>query len=402
MAIKITSRATYPGGNILSGPISPSLSMATTTALAPNPTLAGTVRASLTMASSSSFVSSPGISTGNLRFPGDPTAGHVYMGSNVIGGGNPAFTTLLNTLARPLGIVRLYDNKNGTVDDARVNFHKAGGRVTCWTITPSGSGAPYSDFAGAGTAVTRAWVDGLAAQFKSYAPWPIWVVWLHEPEDNITDATSQGQYRTAKRWIHDRLLNFNNVTNYAHVEGMYMIQTFDEATSGTGRDWRVWASDYKGTNVGTKANPSPADFYTGPFVDTTHGSCIDMMGFDTYNHWGQSGNANWVSFSSRFLVGWQYTNQIWPNIAYAIGETATGAYDGDPTYVTPDWSAANKQKTQAWFDDMYATALSKNIAGLMWFNDGSNHGLNNLDPNAWRYGMLRGLCDKPTTVLWTG
>ena len=69
-----------------------------------------------------------------------------------------------------------------------------------------------------------------------------------------------------------------NVKNFTFVADYFMTSwTF----AGSGRDWRNWYPDWKGTTAAgsSKDSPNVADFYAGA------DSVVDVIGYDIYNWW---------------------------------------------------------------------------------------------------------------------
>jgi hypothetical protein len=115
-------------------------------------------------------------------------------------------------------------------------------------------------------------IDAWAARCIARAPWPIWLCYFHEPEDDMTVKNADGstnvtatrererQYRLATRRM---VLRFRarGVKNVAWMPIYMNPYTFQ---SGSGRDWRNYNADWTGT---------------GWHDDLT----MDMMGMDTYD-----------------------------------------------------------------------------------------------------------------------
>lgn len=344
---------------------------------------------------------------GSGRFFGDPGAGNIILGFAVQGGTQSLFTALTGPtkLNHNFGCARLYDNGSGLLRPSDIDFHTANGRITHSTVNAgawvTGSWAAIKNRTDNAPNMYSSWLATIAAQIKARPKVPILLTWLHEPENNIgsqtADDTAKQDYRAAKRVIHQdlRALGCNN---YVNVDCCFMgAATFGAAS---GRDWRFWYADWKGTTTsGDKNSPDPRDFFGG--VDQT----VDMPGFDAYNFWGnvnQPATTPWISFSSAF-TGWNAVSQIHSG-PYVIGETGSGEFSGDPRYVNPVWNAANQAQTQNWLLDMYAFALAKNVAVLEWFGsraDNDNLDVNNAPASAggpWRYPILNQLLNRSTTV----
>lgn len=99
----------------------------------------------------------------------------------------------------------------------------------------------------------------LSARFcKTFVGQFIWLCLYHEPEDNLTDATTQKEFRLATQ-RHARIFDEEGVTNVAWGP-IYMVPWTWETT----RDFRVWHADYTGTGWDTKPT-------------------VDFFGMDVYN-----------------------------------------------------------------------------------------------------------------------
>jgi len=329
--------------------------------------------------------------------------GNIYMGWSAPGGRAAEFEANDAKLGAPVGIVRLF-SPDGRVDWTKVDYHRARGRISALSVKNAGGyGASNADLA-AMNATARAWVDSLAEPMLARPKLPILFTVHHEPDNDITTSGAAETFRDAKRQFYHRMRVTNGVDNFVFVDAVWMGgMTFKPNTP---RDWRWWDSNWKGTSTGgaTWDDPNPVDFYTGPYVDLTHGSVTDVLGIDAYLWWGEAGREGtpWTSYRTIFGNFVNVIRQVYPTTPIALHEWACGAYCGDETHTNEVWSTANKNQTQNWMRDAYAYMLESNVVSACWFTSFDTvHNLNTFDPNRWRYETLRELCTRSTTVLPT-
>lgn len=115
-------------------------------------------------------------------------------------------------------------------------------------------------------------IDNSADICKARAPWPIWLCFYHEPEENFPDATQAAAFRAASRRIVTRF-RAKNVTNVSWMP-IYMVPwTFRKSSQGrpgggSNRDWRMWHPDWNGGN-------GAAGWHTDRMMD--------LLGIDVYS-----------------------------------------------------------------------------------------------------------------------
>ena len=345
------------------------------------------------------------------RFPGDPGVGKLYQGTSVDGGASTgtddrkAFSAYVTKFGRPLSVARLYNG--GVHIQDRTTYHTSRGRIPHWTITPPNDdarGAPSWANMADDTAGARSWANKLGAEMAA-AGGVVWVTLLHEPEDNLAgdNTTAQADYRQAKRWLRWYWDYQLGLTNVAFYDACWMMITFD---SGSDRVWWNWHADWMGTTAGgsTEFAPVVADFHTGTWtagstVANSTGSAVDIHGADVYNWWGRRAGDDWKQGSERASRWMAIINKLWPDAAKGVAEYGCQAFVGDWTFQNPDYSAANKKKTQDWFRNFYQYALDNGIVSLEYFHSGPMFWLTSeKDPQEWRWTVLRELADLPTTV----
>ncbi len=344
----------------------------------------------------------PNVCGGADRFPGDPGVGRLYVG----GTPDPTISYDYKTSfaaweqkmgGRKMGIGRVFASSSspalGTID-AMI----AKGMIPHVSYKPGT--IAIADIA---QGKANAWLDTLVSTYKARAPFPIWFTFYHEPEDNLTTAAQAADYRAAVRYIY-KYFKSHGVTNVAHVATAYM-NTWSFG-SASGRDWRFWHPDYKGTTFGTKDAPDIRDFYTGA------DSVVDILGLDTYMTGWKFGSAltkydlNW--FDNAMKVAIAHVGLL-NHKAYAIPEfgfrvkqtgTFTSGTSGWVTGTTYDADTRTQMK------NLYASAIANKVVALEYWNstleeagDGDNR-LRFGDPNEVRFDEMAKWIDDPRTVRY--
>jgi hypothetical protein len=210
------------------------------------------------------------------RFPGDPGEGRFYVGWDETSSlqhdiaGTPFPDTAEGRIfdagsywnGRPLTIYHSYNAGGGvsTTEFDRAIDHDAMASLTFKldTFTPAQISAGSAD-ATLATSVTAC---------KSRAPYPAWLCYYHEPEDNFTTSGQTDEYRAAFRYI-VQYFRDNGVTNVAWYPIFMSPYTFEVVS---GRDWRWWHPDWNGGTTNTSA-----DWYRGS------AQMMDLLGLDIYN-----------------------------------------------------------------------------------------------------------------------
>lgn len=366
------------------------------------------------------------------RFAGDPGSGRIVLGSSVRNGDQSRFVDLVGSakLNRAIGCVRVYDkdgvNRPNAVDWARIDWHRSQGRIVFTTIAPNLHTTYFNgwdDVAGIGDSTFNNWADEMAEKILARAPWPIWIVWQHEPSRHINAGAATTTFRAAKRRVH-QALRARGCHNYAHGDCAHTSWVFRTNAAGNHvEDYRLWMTDYKGTNVGSAEAPSLDDFYSG--VDANgrtslaNGRNVDFWAQDLYINWGHTGTV-WQSFQAQHDDSYRRTGVIYPatgaravphvmaefgHAAYCGSQTHGGAASNPGPYACDNsgyagWTAANRARVDTWWDEAYATFLQRNIAASMYFSSFDTPiNLDNQDPNKWRFAAFRRQIDRATTVL---
>lgn len=335
------------------------------------------------------------------------------LGTSVNLGTQALFNEFGTDLSRSWGVARLYESTGNMNNGAwtQVDWHRSKGRIAVVTLTIGNwvSGSWGGIASGSADAISK--IDQLSAEIKLRAPWPVHLIFLHEPEDNITTSGAQTDYREAKRWAYNRLKVTNAVTNVIVHDCAYLPQTFRT------KDWRLWSCAYNGGTAGTADNPNVADFYSTP-------GC-DIVAFDVYNQHATQ-IAGWQTFQSQFDDCWTRTSKIFgvpsakfPNVPYSVLEIGCAAYCGPlsagalSTH-TYSWSADNKAITEKWMDDALAHMKRRGVVIACWFNSSAT-GWRNLNyhnnpatgptqdktknTSSWRWNRFRAWFDDPAHVM---
>lgn len=219
----------------------------------------------------------------SARFPGDPGNGVFYVGWDQGPKPEGALSNGISLSPAPLSVYHAYSTatharvQDTHIDTAITNNMIASQSFKLDFYTPSQITAGSAD-ADIAASITIC---------RDRTPWPIWLCYVHEPEDNFTSSTSASQYRAAFRYIVQKFRDAG-VTNVAWQTILQDPWTFltttnntggdgdllddNSSSGGSGRDWRWWHPDWKGTN-----NRNSTDWYTGA------DRMIDMIGLDLYN-----------------------------------------------------------------------------------------------------------------------
>lgn len=328
------------------------------------------------------------------RFAGDPGQGKFYFGGrpDQISFSNraTAFSTWESRMLPWSGangstktkitLDRIYDSTasvaNGLNSDPKSSIAAAytAGRLP-WVSFKLPSGLTNTQ-ARNQTGDFNLWMDNLAAYFLTLAPKPFWWTFHHEPEN---DAATWGAptaesdlalgYRIVQRNIANALES-RGVTNGAFFPVCYMTPfTFGDRSSG--RDWRIYWPDWKGTTTpfangvaSGKNNPNPVDFR---IKGDDPLAVADGMGLDVYNWWDEEGKPKSVYETFWDLFRFCYERTEFMGIPYAMGEF------GVMVYHTGDWdtgTAANWDKplALAHIAEMFDACETYDIVGIAVFN----------------------------------
>ena len=167
------------------------------------------------------------------RFPGDPGATNFY-----IGWAEPqTLITAATWSGKPVSIYHGYSTAaNARVQSSKLDIAINNNCVASQSFKLS-TWTPAQIVTGSADAA----IDDSANMCLARDPWPIWLCYYHEPEDNFTTATTATQYRAAYRYIVQRFRDAG-VTNVAWMPIYMCPWTFD----GSGRNWRWWHADWTG------------------------------------------------------------------------------------------------------------------------------------------------------------
>lgn len=294
------------------------------------------------------------------QFPGDQGAGKVLSGGTVWTGsaGVASGIDWLDDETGKLHVLsRTYSSSsNGwnwsMVDDAinvgRIPFHTA--KFEQFSTSQITSGAADSALA------------SHANQAQSRAPYPIWLGYYHEPEDNFETDQAAAGFRAACRYI-VTYMRSAGVTNVAWVFPVWMIDwSFTGGVAVRGNAWK-WDPDWKGSLSGS-GRPNAADWYTGAE------SVVDLLGADQYTP--TIGGSSYHTFADDFVECYQALVQ-WgrPMRPWAIGEM--GTKDITPA---PNWTSHFAQALE--------TFITYDIRGYVYYNTDLNNFVN-ADPSGDRF-----------------
>lgn len=287
------------------------------------------------------------------RFPGDPGPGKIVMGAAMANQTASTFDATNAAIGRKFSASRLYYGSN--INWGNVDSHIAAGRMPAVSFKNESR-----TLANIAAGREDAWIDAIGAQIKARAPVPFWMTFFHEPEDNYPTAPEATEFRAASRRIVQRWRQLG-VTNFTYVADYFMTDWSFVAASG--RDWRWWYPDWKGTTAAgsSKDAPNPADFYSGS------SSVVDVIGLDVYNFWeiGMA-ESRWRSFQSHADQALSRMRGL--QKPYAVGEWGSMAYQVN--------GVVDAARTRAWFIDAYDYMVSRNFVGAMYWN-------NDFDVSAW-------------------
>lgn len=329
---------------------------------------AGRVSAAATVPTPASIITPSG-----LRFAGDPGLGNFYLGVT------PTRSTIAQHelhMNAPLGMIRSYST-SGSPNWTAVDQAIAGGYIP-WTSWLEGSRTVANIASGA----EDAWIAGMADEFITREPWPIWWTFHHEPENDASVSGGNAQnYRNAQRRIKQRFKALG-VTNDTFACCCYMTPfTWNESASG--RDWRTWYPDWRNvTGVGGPANPDPNDFW----VDGNVNSVVDVIGLDFYHGWDLAAGqplSKWLTVTGSNVYNVRYGPRTgFLGKAYAVGEWSTAAaqegFTVDPnhdgTWTLTEYNAQatsgaityRSDLTASWMDDYFGNRSTGTAAFCYW------------------------------------
>jgi hypothetical protein len=313
------------------------------------------------------------------RFPGDPGEGNFYIGwaegsvqqTDISGNPLANFAAGAYWADRPLGIQHHYNPtggiSTGDFDSAINNDCLASLTFKLDTFTPAQISAGNAD----ATLTTSA--NACIAR----APWPAWLCYFHEPEDNFTTTQAKTDYRAATRYI-VQFFRDAGVTNVAWLPIYMNPWTFDAAS---GRDWRTWHADWNGGTTNTAA-----DWH----VD----KMMDIFGFDSYT----------ADIGGTLYRDWA-TGTIAPLISDLTTNGFIAAY-GTPPFVVCEFGMAAATNpypnwTSDFAPDVIAWATGGDAVGIVYWNkavsDPGNYDfIPAEDPNGTKLTAWRQICDAAT------
>lgn len=242
-------------------------------------------------------------------YPGDPGPSVYYVGW-ALGPGNSTVPTAQSNPGWPAGKVSIIHDYS-TTTNTRVHASKLDAAISRGMI-PSQSFrlntyTPAQIVAGSADAD----IDASAADCLARAPYPIWLCYYHEPEDNFTTAGAAADYRAAYRYIVTRF-RAAGVTNVAWMPIYMCPWTFRNAS---GRDWRWWHADWNGGNGAAGWHSDimmdlmGLDVYN-PMPGGTQNESFASMINEAVNKIAASGAPEWDIVIPEFGMSWNATNPV--------------------------------------------------------------------------------------------
>lgn len=338
--------------------------------------------------------------TATPRFFSDPGRGAFYTGLS-----SPSRTPLAThetKIGAPVALLRTFST-SGAPNYTAIDSIIAGGRIP-WTSWKTPAGISIADIA---TGAADAWIDGIASGLAARAPWPVWWTFWHEPENDAqVSGVNAPNYRLAQRRMRQRI-KAAGVTNDVFCCTLFQFPYSFGTTSG--RDWRIWYPDWKGTTTtGGKFAPNPVDYYLNGDPD----SVVDVFGMDFYHQWEIQDSpidpmTKWLDYNGPGM--WTARLQPYTQFLgkpYAIGEWSTAAaQDGivfdpnaDGTFTLTEYNAQVSagtitfypDQTDSWIDGFFSLKDDAVVAYCYW-DDSSTKGTTQVATNPL------GICDPTET-----
>jgi hypothetical protein len=350
------------------------------------------------------------------RFFSDPGPGNFYLGLS-----SPSRTPVAThetKMGAPLAMLRR-SSPTGAPEWAAIDSIIADGRIP-WTSWKTPSGISVASIA---AGANDAWIDGIAAGFAARAPWPIWWTFWHEPEDDFARGTfAAADYRAAQRRIAQRI-KAAGVTNSVFACVCYQFPWSFGTTSG--RDWRLFYPDWKGTTTtGDRFNPNPVDFW---LADDPN-SVVEVFGIDFYHEFEIQDNppdpmTRWNNYTGPTM----WAQRLKPMTQflghpYGVGEWSTAAAqdgivfdpNGDGTFTLTEYAGEATIKyypdqTDTWIDGYFSNKDNGFVAFCYW-DDSSTKGTTQVatnplaicDPTDQRWKRIGVWGSTASAKVWTG
>ncbi len=295
------------------------------------------------------------------RFYGDPGVGNFYLGMST-----PSRSTVATheaEMSAPLAVLR-HSSPSGVPNYTTIDSIIAGGRIpwTSWKATGTQTVARIA------AGLEDTWIDAIGAQFAARAPaMIIWTFW-HEPEnDAAVSGANAPDYRAAQRRMAQRIKALAPNAVFAAT----LFQFPWSFGTSSGRDWRIWYPDWKGTTAAgsTKFAPDPSDFY----VDGDPNSVVELFGIDWYHEFEiQDNPADAITKWTNYTAPSMWTQRLQPMTEflgkpYAVGEWSTSAAQDGLSFsgatmtltqyasqVTAGTITFYPTLTNTWIDDYFA------------------------------------------------
>lgn len=307
-----------------------------------------------------------------MAFPGDPGPGVVLSGCTVWSGsaGVASGIDWMDTATGvPHVLSRTYSTNGNGWNWSQVDADIAAQRIPFHT-------SKFTNFTNAQIVAGSA-DAALATQASnaiSRAPYPLWLGFYHEPEDNFESDSSAAGFRAAARYIVQYMRNAG-VTNVAWVFPVWMASwSFrgGEASRGPAYKWDI---DWKGTLSGA-GKPNASDWYTGSQ------SMTDLLGFDQYTPWIGGSGYHTFDYDIGYSLDRLYSEWGRPVKPCAIGECGTK----DAASPTPNWTTH--------FSEMLDSCVELDVRGLVYYNTDLNNFVN-ADPTGERFAGYNAMVHDP-------
>ena len=354
------------------------------------------------------------------RFYSDPGVGNFYLGMS-----SPSRSSLATHISKmggaPLGVLR-HSSPSGAPDWTVIDTIRAGGRIPWTSFKATGGRTMASIVSGA----DDAWIDGIAAGFAARAPWPIWWTFWHEPEnDTAVSGSNAPNYRAAQRRIAQRI-KAAGVTNSVFAANCYQFPY--SFGSASGRDWRIWYADWKGTTTsGGKFAPNPVDYW----VAGDPNSVVELFAIDFYHQFEIQNNpsqpmSKWLDYTGSGM----WTDRLQPYTQflghpYAIGEWSTSAAqdglvfdpNGDGSFTLTEYNAQVNagtinfypETTTSWINDYFGNHSNDVVAFCYWDDSSTKttsqvatNPLGVCDPDETRWQAIGAWGRSAFAKTWTG
>lgn len=285
------------------------------------------------------------------HFVGDPGEGEYYVGWACGPNGN---TTLSNILANNEGATTSWNASKAVLHDysgnsSGVQFSKIDAGINADMIPSQSFKMPAYSTSQIIAGSADAAITTLAEDLLARDPWPIWLCYFHEPEDDFTGSTNMSNYRAAYRRICTRVAA-EGVTNVAWMPIYMNPYTFNTMS---GRDWRNWHADWTGSTWNDDI-------------------LMNLIGMDTYCPlpWNMNEPPAWYNATRNFFT----YEQLWTS---ALAKIETPGYP-EWDYVIPEFGMSNAFATdpdwEEWCFDAVTFSQQNRIKAFIYWDNSNDLG----------------------------